>query len=75
MTALDLLNTDAFDVIILDIMLPRIDGLSVLQNLRDQRNNTPVLLLTAKDTVSDRVKGLRSGADDYLGLPEKVITY
>jgi len=68
-TALDVLRANKFDVIILDIMLPKLDGLSVLRSIRKNGNNTPVLLLTAKDTVPDRVNGLRSGADDYLIKP------
>jgi two-component system, OmpR family, copper resistance phosphate regulon response regulator CusR len=56
-------------VIILDVMLPELDGLSVLAGLREAGVLTPVLLLTARDTVADRVKGLRSGADDYLVKP------
>jgi DNA-binding response OmpR family regulator len=58
-----------YDVIILDLMLPKRDGLAVLTELRRQGKNTHVLLLTARDTVSDRVKGLQAGADDYLVKP------
>jgi heavy metal response regulator len=58
-----------YDAIILDIMLPRKDGLEVCRALRRRRNNTPILLLTARDTVDDRVVGLDSGADDYLVKP------
>ncbi|PKM72297.1 MAG: DNA-binding response regulator [Firmicutes bacterium HGW-Firmicutes-16] len=58
-----------YDCIILDIMLPGIDGLTILKNMRNKGNQTPVLLLTAKDTVADRVKGLDCGADDYMIKP------
>jgi DNA-binding response OmpR family regulator len=58
-----------YDVVVLDIMLPGLDGLSVLRGLREQGSDTHVLLLTAKDTVADRVDGLRTGADDYLVKP------
>lgn len=58
-----------FDCIILDIMLPKIDGLSVLRRIRALHNAVPVLLLTARDTVEDRVNGLDAGADDYLVKP------
>ncbi|MDB6027620.1 MAG: DNA-binding response regulator [Verrucomicrobiales bacterium] len=61
-------NND-YDVIVLDIMLPKRDGLSLLQCLREKGKTTHVLLLTAKDTVQDRVHGLKSGADDYLVKP------
>jgi len=60
---------DIYDVIILDIMLPKISGLEILKNMRKEKNNTPVLMLTAKDTIEDRVKGLDLGADDYLVKP------
>ena len=62
------LGTD-YDLIVLDIMLPGMDGLSLLRELRAKGKQTHVLLLTAKDTVMDRVTGLRSGADDYLVKP------
>lgn len=55
-----------YDVIILDIMLPSLDGREVLKKLREANNDSPVLFLTAKDTIEDRVTGLRLGADDYL---------
>ena len=58
-----------YDLIILDIMLPKIDGLEILSQLRDQGRDTPILLLTAKDAVDDRVAGLNKGADDYLTKP------
>jgi DNA-binding response OmpR family regulator len=58
-----------YDAIILDIMLPKLDGISVLQKLRVAENKAPVLLLTARDTVADRVEGLGKGADDYLIKP------
>lgn len=58
-----------YDAIILDIMLPKKDGLEVCRELRNQRVNTPILLLTARDAVEDRVTGLDSGADDYLVKP------
>lgn len=59
----------AYDAIVLDIMLPKLDGLSLLRKLREAGNQSHVLLLTARDTVADRVDGLRSGADDYLIKP------
>jgi DNA-binding response OmpR family regulator len=58
-----------YDVIILDIMLPQIDGFILLQKIRKQNNTTPVLILTAKDAIEDRVQGLDNGADDYLTKP------
>ena len=67
--ALDFLAMAEYDAIILDIMMPRVSGLEVLQKLRSAGNKTPVLLLTARDSVRDRVAGLDSGADDYLVKP------
>jgi len=64
-----LVNHECFDVVVLDLMLPRRDGLEVLTTLRKRGLQTPVLILTAKDTVDDRVRGLDSGADDYLVKP------
>ena len=61
--------TERFDLIVLDLGLPGVDGLSVLRRLRTGGNVTPVLILTARDTVADRVKGLDVGADDYLVKP------
>jgi heavy metal response regulator len=58
-----------YDIIVLDIKLPRMDGLRLLRELRDRSIKTPVLLLTARDTVEDRVHGLDAGADDYLVKP------
>ena len=58
-----------FDAIVLDIMLPGRDGLSVLRQLRERRNRTPVLLLSARGEVNERVEGLNAGADDYLPKP------
>lgn len=58
-----------FDLIILDVMLPVLDGLQVCRALRDQRVATPILMLTARDTIDDRVDGLDCGADDYLVKP------
>src|SRR3954471_23673817 len=58
-----------FDGIVLDIMLPERDGLSVLRQLREQQNRTPVLLLSARGAVNERVEGLNAGADDYLPKP------
>jgi len=57
------------DLVVLDIMLPELDGLEVAQRLRAAGDNVPILLLTARDTVADRVKGLETGADDYLVKP------
>jgi len=68
-TAMDFINFTEYDVIILDIMIPKINGLQILKNIRNKNNATPVLLLTAKDTIEDRVKGLDMGADDYLVKP------
>ena len=67
--ALDFIEMTDYDAIILDIMLPGRDGLSVLRQMRAQGNQTPVLLLTARDTIADRVAGLDTGADDYLVKP------
>src|SRR5262245_7161894 len=58
-----------FDLVILDVMLPAVDGFEILTRLRASGRKTPVLMLTAKDTVGDRVRGLDLGADDYLVKP------
>ncbi len=58
-----------YDLIILDLMLPKLDGLSILRSLRELGNKTHILILTAKDTIEDRVLGLQQGADDYLVKP------
>src|SRR4029079_3546203 len=62
-------STTAFDGIVLDIMLPGRDGLSVLRQLREHKNTTPVLLLSARGELNERVEGLNAGADDYLPKP------
>lgn len=67
--AIDILSYTTFDAVILDIMMPKADGFEVLRTLRSGGKTTPVLFLTAKDAVSDRVKGLDSGANDYLVKP------
>src|SRR5213596_1771913 len=64
-----LLSRESFDVAILDWMLPGRDGIEVLRTLRARGSRTPVLLLTARDAVDDRVLGLNAGADDYLVKP------
>lgn len=67
--ALAAVSTTSFDGIVLDIMLPGRDGLSVLRQLRERSNTTPVLLLSARGEVNERVDGLNAGADDYLAKP------
>ena len=67
--ALRFLKAEVFDIIILDINLPKLSGLRVLQEMRANGMTVPVLLLTARDSVEDRIKGLDSGADDYLTKP------
>lgn len=67
--ALDWVQAASFDLIILDIMLPEIDGLTVCRELRRRDCRAPILMLTARDRVEDRVAGLDAGADDYLGKP------
>ena len=62
-------ETTPFDVVILDVMLPKKDGLAVCRDLRSKGVNTPILMLTAKDSVEDKVTGLDAGADDYLVKP------
>jgi two-component system OmpR family response regulator len=66
---LDLGLTEPYDVIVVDVMLPKLDGLSVIENLRKQNIGIPILILSAKDSVDDRVKGLQLGSDDYLPKP------
>lgn len=58
-----------YDIIILDIMLPKIDGISLCKQLRAKKNTSPIIMLSAKDTVEDRINGLNAGADDYLTKP------
>jgi len=67
--ALDWVNTIDFDLIVLDILLPEMDGLSVCRELRKKGSRVPVLMLTARDAIDDRVAGLDAGADDYLVKP------
>lgn len=67
--AMEYLSGAQYDVVILDVMMPRMDGMELLRRMRDAGNNTPVIMLTAKDSVPDRVRGLDSGADDYIVKP------
>ena len=67
--ALDYLECGQYDGIILDIMMPKVDGITVLKTIRSSGNNIPVLMLTAKSEVDDKVEGLDSGANDYLTKP------
>ena len=67
--ALDYLETGCYDVAVLDIMMPKMDGITVLKKLREKGNHIPVLMLTAKSEIEDRVLGLDSGANDYLPKP------
>ena len=65
----DIATTEHYDLIILDRLLPGMDGLAICQKLREDKNNTPILILTAKGQIMDRVEGLNTGADDYLTKP------
>ena len=67
--ALQLLAAGSFDAVVLDVSMPRVDGLAVCRSMRARRDRTPVLMLTARDQVGDRVAGLDAGADDYLVKP------
>ena len=67
--AVDYLSFAEYDCVVLDIMMPKLSGLQVLEWIRSRKKNTPVLLLTAKDAVNDRVTGLNAGADDYIIKP------
>ena len=67
--ALEYLASAEYDAVVLDIMMPGADGLTVLKKMRDRNDGTPVILLTAKDSVEDRVRGLDAGANDYLVKP------
>jgi heavy metal response regulator len=68
-TGLYLTEVNDYDLIILDLMIPKIDGWEVLKRIRAKKNNVPILILTAKDAVDDIVRGLDSGCDDYLTKP------
>lgn len=65
----DLASSGDYDLILLDLMLPRMDGLEICRQLRQQQIHTPILMLTAKSQIEDKIKGLNSGADDYLAKP------
>ena len=68
-TGMDALVLAPYDAVVLDLTLPKLDGLDVLQQWRAKHQDVPVLILTARDTLDERVKGLQSGADDYLCKP------
>src|SRR3977135_2498246 len=71
--AIDRILNGAYDAIVLDIMLPQRDGLSILREMRERHINTPVLLLSARGNVNERVEGLNLGADDYLPKPFSIM--
>ncbi len=66
---LNMALTEPYDAAVIDIMLPKMDGLSLIGRMRQEKINTPVIILSAKDSVDDRVKGLETGSDDYLTKP------
>jgi heavy metal response regulator len=74
-TGLYMADVNEYDLIVLDLMIPKIDGLEVLKRIRSNKNNVPILVLTAKDTVEDIVKGLDSGCDDYLTKPFNFVVF
>lgn len=63
------IRTESFELIILDLGLPKLSGFTLLQHIRSEGNNTPVIILTARESIEDRIKGLDAGADDYLVKP------
>lgn len=65
----DLASSESYDVIILDLMLPKMDGITICKNLRKDGNHTPILMFTAKGQLSDKIEGFENGADDYLTKP------
>lgn len=67
--ALDFISYSEYDLIITDIMMPNVDGYEFIDKLRANKNNTPVIMLTAKDALEDKIVGLDSGADDYIVKP------
>ena len=69
MEGFDLASTEEYSVIILDLMIPKMDGLTLCKRLRDEKIHTPILILTAKGELEDKISGLNSGADDYLPKP------
>ncbi len=69
LSALEFMNTVSYDIVLLDVMMPKLDGFEVLRRYREEGGKSPVLFLTARDEVSDRVRGLDTGADDYLVKP------
>ncbi len=71
--ALRELSTGRFDLIVLDVLLPNIDGFEICRRLRKSRNQTPILIITAKDTLEDKIEGLDCGADDYLVKPFQML--
>ena len=66
---LDLALTEAYDTAIIDIMLPKLDGLSLIERMRKEKSDIPVIILSAKSSIDDRVKGLQTGSDDYITKP------
>ncbi|HZP84371.1 MAG TPA: response regulator transcription factor [Chthonomonadaceae bacterium] len=72
LTALAKAMTDAFDLILLDVMLPGLDGFTICRRLRAAKVTTPILIITAKDTLEDKIEGLDSGADDYVVKPFQI---
>lgn len=68
-TARNAIKSESFELIILDLSLPKLSGMNLLQSIRQDQNKTPVIILTARDSVQDRIKGLDSGADDYITKP------
>ncbi|THB81093.1 MAG: DNA-binding response regulator [Desulfobacteraceae bacterium] len=69
MDGLAFVETQSYDTLVIDIMLPELDGISLIQKIRGQGINTPIIVLSARDRVGDRIKGLEAGADDYLTKP------
>ena len=65
----NILKTESFDLIILDLSLPKVSGMTLLQTIRQSQNRTPVIILTARESIDDRIKGLDAGADDYITKP------
>ncbi len=68
-SALDYLESAQYDLVILDLMLPRLDGFGVVSAMRERKDSTPVLMLTARTTIPDKISGLNAGADDYMTKP------